>query len=45
MISFRFENENLYIPELHVTSIAGNEMLSESFATGLQMLQTLKQQQ
>lgn len=39
------EDENLVIPELHVTSMVGNELLSESFETGLQMLQTLERQQ
>ncbi|XKL61283.1 hypothetical protein PGB90_008340 [Kerria lacca] len=39
------ENENLIIPELHVTSITGNESLSQSFETGLQMLHSLERHQ
>lgn len=41
----RTENENLIIPELHVTSITGNESLSQSFETGLQMLHSLERHQ
>ena len=39
------DSEILDIPELHVTSLSGNDFLSESFETGLQMLHTLEQQQ
>lgn len=42
---FRVDDENLVIPELHVTSISGHEMLSEPFEAGLQMLKTMERQQ
>lgn len=38
-------DEDFVIPELHVTSISGQEMLTEPFEAGLQMLQTIERQQ
>lgn len=40
----RVEEDNSAIPELHVTSMLGNELLSSSFETGLQMLHTIENQ-
>ncbi|XP_065207508.1 uncharacterized protein LOC135836542 isoform X2 [Planococcus citri] len=42
--SIILEEENSGIPELHVTSMLGNDLLSSSFETGLQMLHTIENQ-
>lgn len=41
----RMDDEDLVIPELHLTSINDSDMPSKPFEAGLQMLQTLELQQ